>query len=302
MGGGCKTYLTSNETFFNDACLQGTLSYCFKKFYSMFFAKVRCVKGFATIASLREASVVVKPFTIRTAFTLAEVLIVLGIIGLIADMTIPTLHQNIQIKVNVTRLQKAYSTFESALRLAISENGTPDEWGIPIGGDEDESARIFISKIETYLSMTKNCSKDGGRCWFDVKYLDGTSGGTSTERPKKRFILSDGTAVNIAVHSPLCKANFGSSITLQNVCASADIDINGSKGPNQMGRDVFTFWFTKYGVLPLGTPADTSGYRFDQTCKYRTNQKGYGCAAWVIYKGNMDYLTCQGAQCDDLKW
>lgn len=55
------------------------------------------------------------------AFTLAEVLITLGIIGVVAAMTLPTLINSYKKQQTVTHLQKVYTSLNQALRLARSE-------------------------------------------------------------------------------------------------------------------------------------------------------------------------------------
>jgi hypothetical protein len=59
----------------------------------------------------------------------------------------------------------------------------------------------------------------------------------------------------------------------------------------------FAFALTKGGIIPFGTQADTK-YPFTSKCVNYTNSADrLGCAAWVIYNENMDYLHC-----DDLSW
>ena len=70
-------------------------------------------------------------------------------------------------------------------------------------------------------------------------------------------------------------------------------DINGIKEPNQLSKDTFIFLIRKDKVLPSGVP---SASPFNTYCKLEPGNGGYGCTAWVIYKGNMDYLHC------DLTW
>ena len=60
-------------------------------------------------------------------FTLAEVLITLGIIGVVAAMTMPSLIQDKQNTERVSQLKKVYSTLSQAYLQAVSEKGTPDE-------------------------------------------------------------------------------------------------------------------------------------------------------------------------------
>ncbi len=77
------------------------------------------------------------------------------------------------------------------------------------------------------------------------------------------------------------------------------MDLNGRRPPNTTGKDIFLFYVTKYGVTPMGTPEQTSSFTFDNYCNMGkpSTLNGYGCAAWVIYNENMDYLHC-----DDLDW
>lgn len=65
-------------------------------------------------------------------FTLAEVLITLGIIGVVAAITIPTLMQNSQDKEKITALKKTYSTLSQAFSMAKAENGDPTNWDYQI--------------------------------------------------------------------------------------------------------------------------------------------------------------------------
>ena len=64
----------------------------------------------------------------KAAFTLAEVLITIGVIGVVAAMTIPSLQQAYTNHVTEVRLKKFYSTFNNAIRMAESEFGSSDYW------------------------------------------------------------------------------------------------------------------------------------------------------------------------------
>lgn len=64
----------------------------------------------------------------KLAFTLAEVLITLGVIGVVAAITIPGLITSYNKKITETRLAKFYSVFNQAIRLSVAENGDVDTW------------------------------------------------------------------------------------------------------------------------------------------------------------------------------
>ena len=66
----------------------------------------------------------------RFAFTLAEVLITLGIIGVVAAMTLPSLIQDYKEKQTVSHLLKAYALMDQSYRLMLSEYGNPRDFGV----------------------------------------------------------------------------------------------------------------------------------------------------------------------------
>ncbi len=85
----------------------------------------------------------------KNGFTLAEVLITLGIIGVVAALTIPTLVQNYQEKVTVNKVKKMYSTLSNAYELIKIDNGDYSQWGI--GTDTKDDALSLREKFEKYL-------------------------------------------------------------------------------------------------------------------------------------------------------
>ena len=72
----------------------------------------------------------------KAGFTLAEVLITLGIIGVVAAMTIPTLMTAYQKKQIVTRLKRAYSIVQQSIRLSEDENGEVESWNTKLNGEQ----------------------------------------------------------------------------------------------------------------------------------------------------------------------
>ena len=64
------------------------------------------------------------------AFTLAEVLITLGIIGVVAAMTLPTLIAKYQEQVTINHLLKTYSMLSQAVQRMQTDYGTIDTWGL----------------------------------------------------------------------------------------------------------------------------------------------------------------------------
>jgi prepilin-type N-terminal cleavage/methylation domain-containing protein len=223
-------------------------------------------------------------------FTLAEVLITLGIIGIIAALTIPTLMQNSQDKAIVSSAQKAYTILSQAYISAVQENGTPDNWALgSTGGDTAGSAEI-LNKVLPYIKTTKTCVGDSS-CWTKTyKNLDNittwSDGTVSTA--SSSAILADGTLILTYTYGNGCSTSRGSTPALSAVCGEFFVDVNGNKNPNRLGVDVLLFYLTKNGMMPTGTALD-SFLSFDK-CTGGTN--GRSCSAWVIYNQNLDYLKC----------
>lgn len=216
----------------------------------------------------------------RYGFTLAEVLITLGIIGVVAALTIPVLVQNADERATVSALKKSYSTLSNAYKLAEQENGTPDTWGTITG-------TMMINNIKPYLNVVKYGTNPGIKFW----YLDTSMVSGVYDWWGPALTLEDGSFLFGQVINASCLGVYGSSMQLQNVCGVYNVDLNGTKNPNQYGRDIFTFYLTKYGIFPVGTSAETA-YSFARCIKI--NGFGDACSAWVLYNENMDYLHCSG--------
>lgn len=180
----------------------------------------------------------------ETGFTLAEVLITLGIIGVVAAMTIPTLVNNYQKKVTVTGLQKVYSEFSQAYTASQAQNGDATDWS---AADPYYSRANILTFWQTYffpyLKISKICdSADGSDfydCWSsDIKNLDGTlySATDVNTAYNLTFILADGATVYTA-----SAPNYGSIY----------VDINGKSKPNVLGKDVFRLDFGYNGLNGL---------------------------------------------------
>ncbi len=167
------------------------------------------------------------------AFTLAEVLITLGIIGIVAAMTIPTLMANYQKKQTVTKLQKAISIINQAYRLAYDDVGEATaEEARAMGGVE-----YFDKYWNPYIKVSSLCDKigcdynNGGSPWF------APSGKRypiqlQTDYSRVGFYSLDGYFYLIVV-------SVGGSKDSETTNSQIFVDINGANKPNIVGKDVF---------------------------------------------------------------
>ncbi|MBP7211831.1 type II secretion system protein [bacterium] len=224
------------------------------------------------------------------AFTLAEVLITLGIIGIVAALTIPTLMQKSQERETVSKLKKVYSTLSNAYNLAVNDEGNPDEW------DLDTNNNRILTYLMPHLNVLKDCTKNSiSDCNINLKYkyLNGVNATSYNSYPG--IFLSDGTLIlSQKLSEPNCSGKRGESLPLSNICGEYYIDINGIQKPNILGKDMFYFYLSEYGIIPFGTKGDSDS--FSKNCSISSSWS-WGCTAWVLQNENMDYLHCT-----DLSW
>jgi len=212
----------------------------------------------------------------KNGFTLAEVLITLVIIGVIAAMTIPTLINKTQNQEFVSKLKKTYSTFVQATNKIISEEGVPKG---SIGGWASSPENVY-NMYKSRLSVAKDCGTGSG-CFSQgsLKSLSGADENVSRDGSNfYKFILADGVQVNISeiwVNTNCSFNDFGT----YDACARIQVDLNGAKGPNTIGRDVFLFALKENGLFPYGC----------DDLSYCASYQGWGCACKVLRENAMNY-------------
>ena len=230
--------------------------------------------------------------SIKKGFTLAEVLITSGVIGVVAALTLPSVISSYKEKQIVTSLKRANSVLNNAFKLAVDEYGTADTWQLDTWSNEGSDR--LLDKMLPYLNYVKVCRAGKGKgCIPTGGYgyvFDKDAGGnlSNPETPTARVILNDGMIFNFSSSKADCSA-------YDYYCGIIDVDVNGFKKPNLYGYDVFMFWVAKDKIVPRGDAMAKAPITFRGNCG---NQfQGTSCAAWVIYNENMDYLRC-----NDLDW
>lgn len=152
------------------------------------------------------------------AFTLAEVLITLGIIGIVAAMTLPSLVGNYKKIQTVLHLKKVYSSLLQSVEFSKAEYGDLTVW------EWDLSSAEFFKKYLGKSLKTFEVCQNTGLCWNEKTFL--ISGTQYTGHPNNiSFILADGTIIFIEKQD-----DFHMHIW---------VDINGLKSPNTFGKDIF---------------------------------------------------------------
>ena len=221
-------------------------------------------------------------------------MITLVIIGVISALVIPTIIQNAHERATITKVKKAFTVLNNATKFAVAQYGPVDTWGFGDTSQYGANSVIANNHIKPYIKTVKDCGNNPG-CYNEsvTKFLNKANWlnfNTDTGYAKMQF--ADGMFLGTQIWAPNCNNNRGSN-SLNYVCGAFYVDIDGYKGKNTNGKDIFLFYITKNGqIIPAGTPEET--YWTINTCK--TTEWGGGCAAWVIYKENMDYLKGKTVQ------
>ena len=182
------------------------------------------------------------------AFTLAEVLITLAVIGIVAALTLPGLIQN--------HNEKAWSTAKDLWEKKLTETvRRMNVDGVMTG---HESTEEFMNTFKNYMKVIKTCDNgDINKCYspkivttgkddaLEEIETDGLTSASSmglkewqTNTNTMSFVVADGTTV-IMAYQPECPyadpiEDTGSQVS----CMAYMVDVNGKKGPNRVGKDI----------------------------------------------------------------
>ena len=217
---------------------------------------------------------------IKDAFTLAEVLITLMILGVISILTIPALVRKIEDMQTVTQVKSAYSIFANAYLRAIAENGTGDNWDIGTTNSSQGAIR-FYNYLKPYLNIKKTCGNNAGCFAKNYKSLNGNAAWTDidTQSVFAKGQLQNGMSFLFWINKRDINVNFGGM-----ALATVLVDVNGLTAPNRLGYD--TFEFTFYPAR-LSYSYVTSG---SNSCNITIpSSTGLTCSVWILKHGNMDY-------------
>ncbi len=202
----------------------------------------------------------------KNAFTLAEVLITLGIIGVVAALTMPSLIVKYQKQQTITKLKKAYSELNQAVQLAEIDYGPRSDWNYGTAFD-GKSAENFADKyLIPYMNVVKNCGAASGCMNGEVYYIDGIRKepnslyGDSSNRTAK-FVVNSGYIFGVT--------SGGNYVTIS-------IVINNKKEKIRAAKDVFFMAFNHPKHTSI--PNSRDSYKENDCNK---NGFGFNCLALI---------------------
>ena len=194
-------------------------------------------------------------------------------------MTIPTLVSKYQKHSYVTGLKKAYSTISNAMALAVRDD---EVWEYFSAGSID-LYNSWPKIVKKYMKVVKTCEYSS---LGDCAEVDDSHGFSIQSTHETIYVAADGVTWSLTS---------GERIS---------IDVNGKKGPNEWGRDIFVFDIAGYNtngvaqgtVMPYGSKlyAKYTGY---DTSYWNNNPSSPKCTTEIVNKYGQDSGWSQATYC-----
>ena len=244
----------------------------------------------------------------RIGFTMAEILLSLTIIGVVAAITLPSLTGNINERTWNTQRKALYARFSQAIALmpALNGYGTLEEESSAGASDAvDTVAETFItSGLSKVMKINNICDSDHIEdCGITSNYINYV--GSSNSMPTDLQHLNEGllsvdwgaagtySALNtraaafetangesiLLFYNPGCVANMGETgqyFSQPKMCVNMVFDLNGTKGPNTFGKDkgFLTVFYPSDSAVVAPEPFSTvfDGVNKDNASKFCTEK------------------------------
>lgn len=201
------------------------------------------------------------------AFTIAEILIVLGIVGIIAEITIPMLIKDTEKQIAITKVKQIYSILTQAnnsLNAECSGNALSCLSNIN-AADDNQAIRTELANLyKTKFSIMKDCTTGTPNdCFANVTYkgLDNNNDiniATTSYLTYSAMVLKNGTSICFDWDGANYSPRYFRII----------VDLNNVKLPNQYGKD--TFWFeydyNKRTIVPWRSGLDCTSGNSGRSC------------------------------------
>jgi prepilin-type N-terminal cleavage/methylation domain-containing protein len=187
------------------------------------------------------------------AFTLAEVLITLLVIGIIASEVIPAVINNTKEVEFDTGLKKAYSDLSEATRMIQINNGGTIEVGTSSSSD---ATNTFRSEFCNVLSCVKTGTANNIFNSSKYKYYKGVDATLFNGSINASAVIKNGAFLRFLSYASC-------SLYGINACGSLIVDVNGNNPPNMFGRDLYQFFIVRnngdgaYSIKSAGVQGDT---------------------------------------------
>lgn len=205
----------------------------------------------------------------KKAFTLAEVLVVIGIIGVVSALTIPNLQQGTNSQEVITKVTKARATISEAFGRSIATYGDPCTWANGQTTAATQTA-IFYNRLFENLKTSKECglvANTNTTCWSETA--------VNLDANYYKAVLADGTSIAMYVSNTTLTSGYGCG---KFGLFTTYLDIDGpNKGIGSSCDDIYALSLTSNNQLERGYSGNLL-------------KNPWQCAEWVLDKQNADFL------------
>ena len=214
----------------------------------------------------------------KFAFTLAEVLITLTVIGVVAAMVLPNLMKHYEKKTLETQTKHFYSMMTLAVHNYMADNKIDDLTDSPLfcerfeSGEEcEKDVRDFIMKYLKVALVCRNINSVDNSCYeTTAKVIDKRSENHGSWGPD--YILAHGYAMHVR-EMPNPQSPF-----------NIIVDVNGEAGPNRGGRDIWNINVYYDGTIN-GAHLNPECVK-DSSCTQRTINRLFYSKCFTSYDGD----------------
>lgn len=214
------------------------------------------------------------------AFTLAETLMVIGIIGVVAALTLPNLNNSTRDIEYVSMFKKSVSDIQTALDIAKDKYGDYDTW-FPSNASATQNVTTVGERLSEYILPMKTCGLNTGRICFANSNTTSISGSAinntnyDSNANIYKFVLKDGSS--LAIISP----------------NSFIVDLDGSnKGYNTVGIDIFSITISDEGNTSTTAGMDSGLWDNSNAITSCRSGDANNCTYWISEFDNNDYIRC----------
>ncbi|MCI1273063.1 MAG: type II secretion system protein [Clostridiaceae bacterium] len=213
----------------------------------------------------------------KLAFTLAEVLITLGIIGIVAALTLPMFLSNYQEKQFIPKIKKAYSMLAQGVTTSEVTNAAAEHWNYKLSAEN-----FYNEYLKDYFIVNEKTTVGKAKTDGMIPYIN--MNGTTTDA----VVANDNSIILHIADGCLVFISDEQNDKFKTMA----IDINGNKKPNIVGKDLFLlaiqnpYGLTPYGFANGGKNTFGSKYEMDSLLESKPDgcrNSGAYCLAYIMY-------------------